>query len=128
VYPSSRGSCYFCRCSHSKPSSSANNVSDSCTSLLFFNRVFFWLMMVSNFSISLSPTDLMADLVTMTQFLQLSTFRLYLYLRHRRIKGIASRTKIPLDLRLCLCCIAFNLNRFGFYRSQFCWSFSFSSS
>lgn len=31
----------ICRCSHSKPSSSANNLSDSCTSLLFFNRAFF---------------------------------------------------------------------------------------
>src|ERR687895_374098 len=37
----------ICRCSHSKPSSSANNLSDSCTSLLFFNRDFFCKMMDS---------------------------------------------------------------------------------
>src|ERR671923_1991109 len=52
----------ICRCNHSKPSSSANNLSDSCTSLLFFNRAFFCKMMDSTFSISLSAADLIASI------------------------------------------------------------------
>ena len=48
------------RCSHSKPSSSANSLSDSCTSLLFFNRAFFSLMLNSIFS--KSSTDLIASI------------------------------------------------------------------
>ena len=51
----------LCRCSHSKPSSSANNLSDSWTSLLFLNRAFFSLMINSTFSIS-SSTDLIASI------------------------------------------------------------------
>jgi hypothetical protein len=48
----------ICRYSHSKPLSSANNLSDSQTSLLFFNRVLLCNMMDSTFSIS-SSTDRM---------------------------------------------------------------------
>jgi hypothetical protein len=50
----------ICRCSHSKPSNSANNLSDSCTSLLFFNRAFFCKMMDSTFS--MSSIDLIASI------------------------------------------------------------------
>lgn len=50
----------ICRWNHSRASSSANNLSLSCTSLLFFNRVFFCEMMDSTFSIS--STDLMASI------------------------------------------------------------------
>ena len=50
----------ICRCSHSKPSSSANNLSDSCTSLLYFNRAFFCIMTDSTFSIS--SIDLIASI------------------------------------------------------------------
>jgi hypothetical protein len=42
------------------PSSSANNLSDSCTSLLFFSRAFFSLMI--NSTLSISSTDLMASI------------------------------------------------------------------
>lgn len=48
----------ICRYSHSKPSSSANNLSYSQTSLLFFNRVLLCNMMDSTISIS-SSTDRM---------------------------------------------------------------------
>ena len=51
----------ICRCSHSSPSSSANNLSDSQKSLLFFNRVFLCNMMDSTFSIS-SSTDGMTSI------------------------------------------------------------------
>ena len=58
--PSSQEYTAICRCSHSKPSSSANNLSDSCTSLLFFKRVLFCIMMDSTFSIS--SIDLIASI------------------------------------------------------------------
>ena len=48
----------ICRCNHSSPSSSANKLSDSCRSLLFFNKAFFCKMMDSINSILL--TDLIA--------------------------------------------------------------------
>src|ERR687897_36528 len=51
----------ICRCNHSKQSSSANNQSDSQTSLLLFNRVFLCNMMDSTFSIS-SSTDGMTSI------------------------------------------------------------------
>ena len=51
----------ICRCSHSKPSNSANNLSDLWISLLFFKRVFFCKMIDSTFS-RLSAADLMASI------------------------------------------------------------------
>jgi hypothetical protein len=50
----------ICRCNHSKQSSSANNLSDSWTSLLFFSRDFFCKMTDSTFSIS--STDLITSI------------------------------------------------------------------
>ena len=73
----------ICRCSHSKPSSSANKLLDSCTSLEFFNRAFFCEMMDSTFSIL--SADLIASICSWKVLFTSGLFLVWLICSLRKI-------------------------------------------